>query len=1156
MPLLGQSVRGGWLPALIAATFAALAEPVLAQDTAPAAKPVIVAVEAEQFQCTGDWTVLATDKPPSSDKHVLFAGDKGAVLPAVTAVRIPQAGRYWLWVRSLDFPSNQPGTRTFTVSVDGRRSEMVFGKSGKDDWTWEPGGAYELAAGPVLVGIHDVSGFYGRADAVLLTDDANLVPTGPLGRAPLPRNEPWPLPLSIETDPLRGQAVTVRDGAATVVLENESLRVEFIAATREGVDTVCPRVSVKKDGAWVDAGADPSAETYGVITGTSATAMRYDGYYPAWEGKPRTPITVQAGNASMETLIATPEAMWNGGNACRCLPRAAVAEAGCVRLEFHPCPAGTLAAVWELRPGDRNVRVQLAFTPVADGNYSLGYRLFFRKPLADVQELLLPMMWHRNRVPSRPYTLLNVFTPTPLSLAQATGTAGTVAWTLAGDPAEVPFEWPGRDNARFGLMIRDGEGLVQPAVYGPVLGTPQSVAAAGATLHFTFRVLVQPGDWYSGFRTVADQVFNLRDYRKQVGVSLTDAVLNMIDLVLDDEHGGWWERGKGFYQIETKNGVTQASPLTTVSLYRLTGDPEMLRRRTLPTLEFMLSRSGAHFSPIPDDTGGYPASTMDGPVKLYGTTTFGGCWEAVHHRTPAFRAIAIPDTGVRVSAGYSHTEEFEEWLALYRLTGDPDALKQACDLADKYVETKIRIPPKSELSPMPFFNLSFVPDWEGLLYLYEASGERRFLDAAVFGAHQMMTGVWSQPIVPDGTTVLHPGGQYAGCVPKHKWWKGPEEYRLGFPRRPGDTPEHTAPAWLASNVGLGFEQPCTYNAHDSDGRMIYQAAWAPRFLRLAAHTGDATFEMYARNATLGRWANYPGYYVVGFTDMPMNPDYPIKGPDVGCLYFHHILPHLAWNIDYLVSEAEARSGGRIAFPFQRQMGYAWFDSRIFGHAPGTVYNRDRAWLWLRRGLVTLDNPAVNFLPAHTADAFLLVVMNESDGAEDVGVSFSAATLGETVATAPSVRFLHGDGTEHVVPMKQGTARVEIPGRGLGVLVLDGIRANVPGHIQPPEPTPGPDPAEARVNIQEKIDARAAVIQLDPGPWNAYAWCTAMPKDAKTVVLHYSIGGEWQKQEDAEYPFEFSVPVADPAVSFRFRMELTPPDGRTVTSAEAVISAMR
>ena len=74
--------------------------------------------------------------------------------------------------------------------------------------------------------------------------------------------------------------------------------------------------------------------------------------------------------------------------------------------------------------------------------------------------------------------------------------------------------------------------------------------------------------------------------------------------------------------------------------------------------------------------------------------------------------------------------------------------------------------------------------------------------------------------------------------------------------------------------------------------------------------------------------------MTGFTDLPQDPAYPLVGPDVTDFYYHHIEPHLAWTIDYLVSDVEMLSDGAIAFPSLRQYGYAYFDSRIFGHAAG------------------------------------------------------------------------------------------------------------------------------------------------------------------------------------------------------------------------------
>src|SRR5690606_25524608 len=156
-------------------------------------------------------------------------------------------------------------------------------------------------------------------------------------------------------------------------------------------------------------------------------------------------------------------------------------------------------------------------------------------------------------------------------------------------------------------------------------------------------------------------------------------------------------------------------------------------------------------------------------------------------------------------------------------------------------------------------------------------------------------------------------------------WKGDTLYRLGKPRQKGDVTEKKVPNWLVSNVGLGFEQPSTYKGN-GNGRFIMQMGWSAHFLRLAQYTGDETFETYARNAVIGRWVNYPGYYATGFTDLLLNPQSPYEGPDVTGIYYHHIAPHLAWTIDYLVSDAFLQSDGKITFPAERQYGYAYFDS--------------------------------------------------------------------------------------------------------------------------------------------------------------------------------------------------------------------------------------
>jgi hypothetical protein len=256
-----------------------------------------------------------------------------------------------------------------------------------------------------------------------------------------------------------------------------------------------------------------------------------------------------------------------------------------------------------------------------------------------------------------------------------------------------------------------------------------------------------------------------------------------------------------------------------LSLYRLTGDRELYRRRTLPTLEFLLSRDGPHFSPLPHDTGRYPAGAMQGPIRQYGTTVLGGAWELMNRRTPALRRLALPDDQVRLSPAASgpdaHLQSFDEWLGRHLLTGEPEALARAIREADAYIARVLTPAPTRELGLPPFFLISFTPAWEGLLRLYEVTREPRFLAAAAQGARLVMTGMWTQPTPTPEPITIHPGGDVHGDLMDRKFHKGPIPFRLGWPRRPGDTPEHTTPGWLVSPVGLGFEQPSTYTIRDN-----------------------------------------------------------------------------------------------------------------------------------------------------------------------------------------------------------------------------------------------------------------------------------------------------------------------------------------------------
>ena len=135
---------------------------------------VSVFVEAEDFSDRGGWYVDTQFVHKMGSAYLIAAGTEKPVADAVTTVKIPEAGTYRAWVRTKDWvPGFAPGK--FTLSVGGTES-CVLGASGMAGWRWEKAGEFALAAGEATVKLHDLTGYFGRCDAVLLTTDAKLVP--------------------------------------------------------------------------------------------------------------------------------------------------------------------------------------------------------------------------------------------------------------------------------------------------------------------------------------------------------------------------------------------------------------------------------------------------------------------------------------------------------------------------------------------------------------------------------------------------------------------------------------------------------------------------------------------------------------------------------------------------------------------------------------------------------------------------------------------------------------------------------------------------------------------------------------------------------------------------------------------------------------------
>ena len=144
----------------------------------PAAGAPLVLLECEGFEDLGGWDLDQQAMDQMGSPYLLAHGLGIPVDDATTTATIPAAGTYRLWARTRDWvaPWGAPGAPgRFQVTINGQAAEHVFGTV-NPAWHWEDGGLIELPAGRVTVGLHDLMGFEGRCDAILLAGDPDFQP--------------------------------------------------------------------------------------------------------------------------------------------------------------------------------------------------------------------------------------------------------------------------------------------------------------------------------------------------------------------------------------------------------------------------------------------------------------------------------------------------------------------------------------------------------------------------------------------------------------------------------------------------------------------------------------------------------------------------------------------------------------------------------------------------------------------------------------------------------------------------------------------------------------------------------------------------------------------------------------------------------------------
>ncbi|MDD4426965.1 MAG: hypothetical protein PHG64_01000 [Paludibacter sp.] len=937
-------------------------------------------IESEKFQYRGGWK-LENDIEAFGKSILMVTSGGGVAADAITVFDVNQDGSYIFWSRTKDYKTQAPKTRISRLVID-ETQLAEQGKHGNDGFYWEKVGVVELSKGNHVLRIRDVAANYARVDAIIFTTDEKMNPNN-FSYRQLERYIKEPIPVNIEDNIIdqkdNSQKVITTSFKKINEIANNAIKIKLLQSENE----ILNKTQLYYNQQWVSLNDNFEDHQLFLIKAKNP-GVNFSSFYTSWTGIKSKQLKLNGKSYP----IFDPSDMQNpflAGNVLRLKAyNQEKLDSQTLKIYYSTDENDTIISTWTIKDNNYYFDVTLQYKIKEAQYYSFAVGALQEMEKNDVSNVLLSPMYQFKRIPEKPNLLPLALTPQPVSIIESKG----ISSFITGNPDEFSRTW---GNYDMGFSLKNVNNKVQPVAFAPILGMRDSYFEVGKELKKSFKIGILPLQWHNTLQYVSDSLFLVKDYRSQT-TSLNSAIFRIINLIKSDEASGWEKEMRGFLDIESnpkiRTEVVQASPVGLLSASIITKDEDLYIKRALPSIEYMLSRKGFRWGfPKDDEPQTENKVNTFTPYKSeFNTSHFESLHKLLNYKNPWILDIAMPNGTPRYSKGYGVDETWTGDLAAYRLTKDEKWLVKAVIGANHLINSELYNNPSKPVYDWMFYNSHIYPQWFDLLDLYDITKNKDFFNAACYGAYFTIAGQRSYPIVKNKEIIIHKNGKYIGNA--NIFWKKDERFKLGYPRKDGDVQEKTINEKIVSPVGLGFEQPMTFFTKSDNLNHVFMSTWAPSLLRLNNNHKFDFFETYARNSIIGRFASYPGYYAAGYTDLPLDSIYPYKGPDVTSLYYHHIPSHLAFTIDYLITEAIQRSKAVIDFPYGKQQGFVWFNNRIYGGQKGSILHDRDVELYFKQNMIKVSTEEVNYLTGISDNNFWLVLLNESESDQTVKININ------------------------------------------------------------------------------------------------------------------------------------------------------------------------